>query len=374
MNSERPQVSVVGNGRDGQTVVLSGRWRGDYPLPELQPVFRQLGGDKLGFDATRLSAWDSRTLALITRLEENCRERQISIDRSGLPDGLRKLLSLTEAVPERKDAERVPQETGLLASIGETARDEWLELLEFFGFLGQSVQSLGRLFAGTAQFRRRDFWQVVGETGPSALPIVSLIAVLVGIILAFVGAIQLNRFGAEIYVADLVGVGMVREMGCMMTGIIMAGRTGAAFAAQIGTMQVNEEIDAYRTFGISAMDFLVLPRMMALILMMPLLCIFADAVGIAGGALIAVGAMGLNLSEFWTELVGAIDLTDILLGLGKSLLFGIVIAVTGCMQGLHSGRSAAAVGIAATRAVVSGVVMIVVIDGLFAILTSVLGI
>jgi phospholipid/cholesterol/gamma-HCH transport system permease protein len=212
------------------------------------------------------------------------------------------------------------------------------------------------------------------ECGPGALSIVTLISVLVGVILGFIGAQQLRQFGAEIYVANLVGIAMVREMGAIMAGIIMAGRTGAAFAAQLGTMQVNEEIDALKTFGFSPMEYLVVPRIVALIIMMPLLCIYADVLGMAGGALISALALDISLERYFQQLITAVLLKDILIGVAKSAVFGILIACAGCLCGMRCGRSASAVGIAVTSAVVSGIVAIVISDAVFAAVCEALGI
>jgi phospholipid/cholesterol/gamma-HCH transport system permease protein len=236
------------------------------------------------------------------------------------------------------------------------------------------VRSFGRLAIGRARFRRSDLVGVVYECGAAALPIVTLISFLVGLILAFVGAIQLQQFGAQIYVADLVGIAMAREMGALMTAIIMSGRTGAAFAAQLGTMQVNEEIDALSTFGLSSMEFLVLPRMLALIMMMPLLCIYADLMGIVGGAVVGVGMLNLSVTQYANETIHGVALADFAVGIVKSSVFGVLVAISGCMRGIQSGRSASAVGLAATSAVVTAIVFIIVTDGVFAVLTNVLGI
>ena len=249
---------------------------------------------------------------------------------------------------------------------GQGARD----LLDF---LGQVVLACGRLVTGQARFRRVDLALFVQEAGVQALGIVTLISFLIGLILAFMGAIQLRQFGAQIYVADLVGLGMTREMGAVMTGIIMAGRTGAAYAAQLGTMQVNEEIDALSTMGIPAMEFLVLPRMLALMLMMPLLCVYADVLGMLAGLLIGTGLLDLSLVEYVNETRKAVHLVDLGLGLFKSVLFGALVALAGCLRGMQCGRSAAAVGAAATSAVVTGIVWIIATDGLLAVLTERLG-
>ena len=185
---------------------------------------------------------------------------------------------------------------------------------------------------------------------------------------------QLVQFGAQIYVADLVGIAMAREMGALMTAIIMSGRTGAAFAAQLGTMQVNEEIDALSTFGLSPMDFLVLPRMIALILMMPLLTIYSDLMGILGGAVVGMGMLKLSAVEYINQTVNGVGLTDFAVGIFKSSVFGVLVAISGCMRGIQCGRSASAVGLAATSAVVTAIVFLVVTDGIFAVLTNALGI
>ena len=227
---------------------------------------------------------------------------------------------------------------------------------------------------GKGRFRRSDFLLVLQDSGARTLPIVSLISLLVGLILAFVGAIQLRLFGAEIYVAHLVGIGIVREIGAIMTGIVVTGRTGASFAAQLGTMQVNEEIDALRTLGIPPMDFLVLPRLLALSLMMPLLCLYADLMGILGGLIVGVAMLDINPMRYYLETKRAIHFDDLFLGLFMSGVFGVLVALTGCMRGLDSGRSASAVGEATTSAVVTGIIGIVVATAIITVIAHVLGI
>ncbi|MBK1702879.1 MlaE family ABC transporter permease, partial [Thiococcus pfennigii] len=207
----------------------------------------------------------------------------------------------------------------------------------------------------------------------SVMPVVTLISFLVGVILAFVGAIQLSRFGAQIFIADLVGLAMAREMGPMMAAIIMSGRTGAAFAARIGTMQVNQEVDALKTLGISPIEFLVLPRVLALVVMMPLLTLYADLVGIAGGMAVSITLFDITFIQYWNETMVALSLQQFAIGLAKALVFGVLIALAGCYQGIKTGGSAAAVGTAATSAVVVAIVAIVVADGLFAVVLNALG-
>jgi len=236
------------------------------------------------------------------------------------------------------------------------------------------VLAFGNLARGRARFRRSDLFLHMQEAGAEALPIVTLISFLVGTILAFVGAIQLEQFAAQIYVADAVGIGMAREMGAMMTAIVMAGRTGAAYAAQLGSMTVTQEIEALKTMGISPLEFLVLPRMIALSLMMPLLCLYSDLLGILGGYAVGRGMLGISGRVYFNQTVNAVDLGDVLGGVFKASVYGILIAVAGCLRGLQSGRSASAVGEATTSAVVTGIVLVICACGIFAVTFYILGI
>jgi phospholipid/cholesterol/gamma-HCH transport system permease protein len=258
--------------------------------------------------------------------------------------------------------------------VGEATLEAGKSAGEMLAFIGEAFLALGKLLRGKARFRRSDLILLIQECGAQALPIVSLVSVLVGLILAFVGAVQLRLFGAQIYVADLVGIGMAREMGAMMTAIVMAGRTGAAFAAQLGTMEVNEEIDALKTLGISPMEFLVLPRMLALVLMMPLLCLYADLMGILGGGLIGVGMLNLSPAQYYQETVSAVNLTQFALGLIKAGVFGVLVALSGCLRGMQCGRSASAVGEAATSSVVTAIVSIIVSDALLTVIYDRIGV
>jgi phospholipid/cholesterol/gamma-HCH transport system permease protein len=254
---------------------------------------------------------------------------------------------------------------GVIAIGGETSR--------MLAFVGEAVLAFLALLRGRARFQTSDLALIIQECGPRALPIVTLISFLVGVILAFVGAVQLRQFGAQIYVADLVGIAMAQEMGAMMTAIIMAGRTGAAFAAQLGTMQVNEEVDALVTMGISPMQFLVLPRMLALVTMLPLLTLYADVIGILGGAAVGVGMLKLTPLQYLDETRAALSLTDFAMGLIKGSVFGVLVAIAGCLRGMECGRSSAAVGLAATSAVVTGIVLIIVSDAVLTLIYNVLG-
>jgi phospholipid/cholesterol/gamma-HCH transport system permease protein len=359
-------------------VRLVGHWTIRAGAPAVTEVYEQLDASppvqRLTFAAQELTGWDSRLLTFLRQLMEASTHRQIVVDQSGLPEGVCRLLALAAAVPEREGARRGTRQLSWLASLGTTVLNGWQGAGTIMSFLGEAVLALGRLVIGKARFRRADLQLFIQECGAQALGIVTLISFLIGLILAFMGAVQLRQFGAEIYTADLVGLGMTREMGAVMTGVIIAGRTGAAFAAQLGTMQVNEEIDALVTMGIPPMDFLVLPRMLALIVMMPLLCIYADMVGMLAGVLVATGLLDISLVEYVNETRQAVDLVDCGLGIGKSAVFGALVALAGCLRGMQCGRSAAAVGAAATSAVVTGIVWIIASDGVFAVLTERLGI
>jgi phospholipid/cholesterol/gamma-HCH transport system permease protein len=365
-------------GRETVLLRLSGDWQLRSGLPTSAQVDQQLGAKpaarRLKFDAAQLGAWDSGLLAFLVGIQDLCKTRGLALDTGNLPEGASRLLRLATAVPERQGARKSGERPDFLTLVGNETLALWKSGGQMLEFLGQSIQTFGRLMIGRARYRRSDLVDIIYECGAAALPIVALISFLIGLILAFVGAIQLQQFGAQIYVADLVGIAMAREMGAVMTAIIMAGRTGAAFAAQLGTMQVNEEIDALSTFGLSSMEFLVLPRMIALILMMPLLCIFGDLLGIAGGALVGIGMLHLSVTEYVNETLQGIDLIDFAVGIFKSSVFGVLVAVAGCLRGIQCGRSASAVGLAATSAVVTAIVFIIVTDGIFAVLTNALGI
>jgi phospholipid/cholesterol/gamma-HCH transport system permease protein len=291
----------------------------------------------------------------------------------GLPDNLRGLLELALAVPEEDDTSKASRPRSEIRKLGKLSLQVWAGVLALMDFTGQAVLSLGRLVTGRARFRSSDFWLTLQECGLEALPIVSLISFLIGLILAFVGNVQLANFGANLFVADLVGIAMVREMGVVMTAIIMSGRTGAAFAAHLGSMKANEEIDALCTFGFDPFDFLVLPRLLALVVMMPILTIYANIVGILGGMLVGY-FVGIPPVLYWTETLTAVDLTNSSLGVIKSVFFGAAIAISGCMQGMRAGNSSAAVGQATTRAVVTAITAVIVLDSAFAAIFTLLDI
>ncbi|MFZ7110158.1 MAG: ABC transporter permease [Desulfatiglandales bacterium] len=359
-------------------VHLAGDWKIENQTPSADEVKDRLRGgvraDRIAFDTSALRGWDSSLVIFLIGVRRFCREESIAVDLEGLPQGVRRLMKLAEAVPEREGVRKEPGREGLLDLLGAGAVAFRRSTKETIDFVGDVSLAFGRLLTRRASFRPSDLVLLLQECGVQALPIVSLISMLVGLILAFVGAIQLKMFGAQIFVADVVGIGMVRIMGAIMTGIIMAGRTGAAFAAQIGTMQVNEEIDALETLGISPVDFLVLPRMVALIVMMPLLCLYADFMGILGGIVVGVGMLDLGLTEYLNRTREAVTMTYLFVGLFHSAVFGVLVAVAGCLRGMQCGRSASAVGEATTSAVVTSIVAIVVATAIITFACQVLGI
>ena len=358
-------------------VHFAGSWRLADDLPGAHAAQQQLdetpGLARVTFDTADLSAWDTGLLTFLIPLLDMCGQRGAEVDRAGLPQGVQRLLALAEAAPERQGVRRAPRRARWLSQLGERAISAQAATVSAMAFLGEACLALLTLLRGQAPFRRKDFLLILQDCGARALPIVSLISFLVGLILAFVGAVQLQQFGAQIYVADLVGLGMAREMGAMMTGIIMAGRTGAAFAAQLGTMRVNEEIDALTTMGFSPMEFLVLPRMLALMAMLPLLCLYADFMGILGGLVVGAGMLDLGWLQYVNESILAVGMVDFALGLVKSAVYGVLIAIAGCYRGMQCGNSSAAVGEAATSAVVTSIVWIVVASAILTVIYDALG-
>jgi phospholipid/cholesterol/gamma-HCH transport system permease protein len=250
--------------------------------------------------------------------------------------------------------------------IGREAFKIWRDIRIQVSFIGETTAALAHAIRHPRTVRWRDVWQICERAGVDALPIVALISFLLGMILAFQSAVPMKRFGAEIFVADLIGLSMLRELGPLMTAILIAGRSGAAFAAEIGTMRVNQEVDALTTMGLDPVRFLVTPRIIAAILMTPLLTIFADLIGLVGGA-VTMQSFAIPFKTFITEVDSAVTLTDFLAGFVKSFVFATLIAGIGCLRGLQTGAGASAVGESATRAVVTGIIMLVVVDGLFAV-------
>jgi phospholipid/cholesterol/gamma-HCH transport system permease protein len=374
-SESRPSPYVLEPEQDVLLVHLRGPWALASGVPPAGPVLAALEGApsarRLAFRADGLGTWDSSLVAFVHALAGEAEARGLEVDTSALPEGARKLVELARAVPKRPLAPS-GEDDSLLARVGRPALAAGVTAGDALPFLGETVLALLALLRGRARFRRVDLLHAFEATGAAALGIVALINFLIGAVLAFVGAVQLVQFGATIYVADLVAIGVARELGALMTGIVMSGRTGASFAAVLGTMTVNEEVDALRTMGLKPVEFLVVPRVIATALMMPALVAYADLMGLLGGAFVAVTVLDVGTVEYLRQTQNALALRHVLIGLGKSVVFGGIVATAGCYYGIRCGRSAAAVGEATTKAVVMGILLVVVADAVFTVLFHVL--
>jgi len=362
---------------DGTNMVLflSGEWTARDDVSRMQvtdSLVQRSNIQALRFDSSNLGHWDSSLLVFLSSLREVSRRRRIVFDQTGLPPAARRLLALL--LPAAPPESVVPlRNAGIAERVGMRAFGLWSDLIGITTLIGETILRTGAAVRGRARTRIVDLLAYLEDAGIAALPMVALVNLLVGGIVAFVGGIQLRRLGAEIYVADLIGVTEVREMAPLMTAIVMSGRTGSAYAAEIAAMQGSEEIDALQAIGIPVFDYLILPRVSALTTMMPLLCMYAGALGLFGGLAVAVTMMNISAASFVVQLRGAVAGNDILLGLAKSIAFGSWIAIAGCRLGLKAGRSATDVGHAATAAAVSGIVGVIALDALFDVCANAFG-
>jgi phospholipid/cholesterol/gamma-HCH transport system permease protein len=376
MSATPPSYALDNDDSGSSRLMLSGDWlqgqaHGDFAA--LQSQLRVARPITLTVDGRDLGGWDSILMAFLLQCHNHCVEENIEFRSSRLPEAAERLLAVATAVkPHEPPAEEVGS---WLAALEPTRflRHTVRQARESLGFVGEVSVALVRLVTGRATTRFVDFRAFCYQAGPDAFGIISLTSVLVGMILAYLGAVQLQQFGAEIFVADLVVIGMLREMGVLMTAVVMAGRTGAAYAAQLGTMQTNEEIDAITTMGISPVEFLIIPRMLALVFIMPLLTVYANLLGIIGGGIVA-GGMGISPVVYANQGFGAVTMAHIAVGVIKAFVFAALIAVAGCRAGINSGRSSAAVGQAATEAVVTAIVYLIVADAAINIIFQQLGI
>ncbi len=359
-------------------ITFAGDWLLGQDLPSVDSIVDRLKQsprpERLVFITDELSNWNTGFIKAVIKIIHAASSQGIVVDETGLPEGARRLVALAFAVKEREGARRGHDEKGLLDQVGEATLRTYEEQRNLLRFTGELMLSLSRYLRGKATYLRSDLVLYFQEAGAEALPIVSLISFLIGMIFAFVGVKQLSLFGAGIYTADLVAVAMVREMAAIMTAIIMAGRTGAAYAAQIGTMKVNEEVDALSTLGVNPIDFLVTPRIIALVVMMPLLTMYSSLMGILGGTLVGLMMLDVSLVQYTQQTISAVEMNSLLGGLFKSLVYGSLVALAGCQQGMACGSSAMAVGQSTTRAVVLGIVLIVVSAAILTVIYINLGI
>jgi phospholipid/cholesterol/gamma-HCH transport system permease protein len=363
--SHGPGLDLSPDGADLR-LGIAGEWTLARGVPSIEPVAHAIGDvapRRLVFDDRGLADWDSALVTFAYAVADLAAERRIELDLGGLPAGARKLLAIATAVPRRPLTRPAPDDA-LTARVGRVALRASATAVDALGFLGETFLALASFARGRGRFRRTDLLHALEATGVAALGIVALVNFLIGAVLAFVGAVELEQFGAAIYVASLVGIGVARELGPIMTGIVMTGRTGASFAAVLGTMTVNEEVDAIVTMGMRPVDFLVLPRVVATALMLPALVAYADLMGMLGGLFVGVTMLHLGTTEYLRQTQEALALRHVWIGLAKGVAFGVVVALTGCYYGIRCGRSAAAVGEATTKAVVMGIVLVVVVDAI----------
>lgn len=376
VSAEPVSFSRPGNGT--LLVRLGGVWEIARGIPPARGVMDEAvkapRARRIAFESAGIESWDTSLPIFLESVRREARGQGMDADLSSLPEGVVRLLKISWGAGELQGILEAGERLSFLAGVGSSTLAFGRSAGAMLGFAGRTLLAVAAFARGRAHYRGSDLKLLVYESGMQALPIVSLISLLVGLILGFVGVVELRKFGTEIFIADLVGITMAREMGAMMTAMIMTGRTGAAFATQLGTMETGEEVDAFKTLGISPMEFLVMPRTLALTLMLPLLCVYADLMGILGGGLVGVGMFGIPLGQYYTQSVDALSTVDFAVGMVKSVFFALLIALAGCFYGMHSDRSAQAVGYAATRSVVAGIVLIVVTDGVFAVITTALGI
>ncbi len=360
---------------DGDTAVLrfSGVWLLSKKRTPVDEIVQMITPDikRLSFDTGALKSYDSALVGMLFRCYEACAQLGIEFDSQSLPKGPRELLKLAVAVPEADASPKGGVRFNIINRVGVRAMKYADSFFGQCGFIGEVAIAATKAAFGKARYRGCDLLGIMQAAGPEALPIVALISFLVGLILAFVGAIQLAKYGSEIFVADLVGIAMCREMGAIMVGIVMSGRTGAAFAAELGSMKVNEEISAFRTFGISTAEFLVFPRILALVLMFPLLTIFADVIGMLGGFVIGAGMFDISYDQYVNRTLSALNIVQISTGVGKSFVFGIIVACVGCRAGMNCEKSSAGVGLATTSSVVQSITWIIVADAIFAVIFTI---
>ena len=363
------------DGAGGLRLVLDGRldafstakvWENTFTILRKKPPRR------LTLDLAEVDYIDISGISYIIEVTEYQDRSGGELVLEGIKEEFQRLYKLFD--PE-KLKDRTPSsgpQLKLATEVGQASYQMLKDGVELISFVGETAVGLTQAVLRPAQVRWKDTFRVAETTGVNALPIVVLISFLVGLIMAFQAAIPMRLFGATIFVANLIGLSMVRELGPLMTAIVLAGRSGSAFAAEIGTMKVNEEINALTTMGLEPVRFLVVPRVLAAVAMTPLLTIFADLVGVIGGSIVLV-SMGFPLVTYYNQVLSAISYGDFIGGLVKSFVFGVLIAGIGCLRGLQTGTGASAVGDSTTRAVVSGIISIVVTDGVFAVVYYYLG-
>jgi phospholipid/cholesterol/gamma-HCH transport system permease protein len=361
-------------GSDGECVVkIGGDWRLSDPVPVWAGVLGGAPAASVRVVPADLGKWDTSLALFLAHGRGWCAASEKGFQVGALPAQLQALLREIPLTGGAKTATQAAASTKWELAI--RVAEKWAEhVRQCIAFLGECALGSVGVARNPRRFRWLDCLVEMQRCWSSSLPMVSLVSFLVGVILAFQSAVQLQQFGAAIYVADLVGLSVVRELGPMMAAFIVAGGTGARFAAQIGNMKVDSEIDALETLGISSVNFLALPRLLAVTLMMPILALYANVLGVLGGMFVSVMMLNLPASAYWVETQNRVGFLDVSSGLFKCLWFGLAIGLAGCERGMRCERSAAGVGAATSAAVVTGILLIVLADALFAVIYNVLGI
>ncbi len=373
---EKPPTWERSHRNNGDVFALGGDWIAQSGLIPMFPADELAGnaaGQAIAFDTAGLGRWDTGLIEFLWDAKRAATSAGLTIDGSSLPESARKLLALLPdnlakpPLPPRRRFRPLDwlggKTIGMLTEVGIVSE-----------LLGTTAKGASLALAARARIRAVDLLANVRDAGPEALAIVGTVNFLIGAILAFVGAVQLRKFAADIFVADLVGLAVVREMAAVMTAIIMSGRTGGAYAARIATMRGNEELDALEVVGIPVTDYIVLPSVLALAITMPLLYLYGALLGMFGGFVVALAMLNITPLGYLNQTVDAVTLSQFVFGFCKTFAFAIMIGLTSCRIGLLAGRSAADVGLAATRAVVVGIVGVIVMDAIFAVMATVLGI
>ena len=357
-------------------ILLSGGWtaRGIGAIEETLQSVRVAGNAEVLADGTRIEALDTAGAWLLQKLLLRLKAEGAVVTLNGLQPAFAKLLDVVaQQMSEQANLSASTSTSApLLERVGRSTADVLAETIALASFVGENAIAIAASFAHPARIRWRPILYNIRSAGFDALPIVGLLSFLLGIVVAYQGADQLRQYGANIFVADLVGLSMLREFAPLITAIIIAGRSGSAYAAQIGTMNVTEEIDAMRTIGIRPLELLVLPKVIALVIALPLLTVFADVLGVFGGMIMARSQLGISFGEFQDRFVKAVSITAYIVGIGKAPVFAIIISVVGCFQGFRTKGGADSVGRQTTRSVVQSIFLVIVADALFSIAFSAL--
>jgi len=330
------------------------------------------GAGALVLDVSGLESCDAAGAVLLVEMERARRQGGGRLELRGLPSNVAEILEMVEA----GESETPSPEAGrrnFFEALGSASIDLLLGVRETIAYVGALTLGLLQVVRNPRLLRFKDVMLVAERAGIGAVPIVALIGFLLGLILSFQSLIPMQRFGAEIFIADLLGMSLLRELGPLMAAIMLTARSGSAFAAEIGTMKVNEEVDALATMGLEPMRFLILPRVVAAIIVVPVLAMLMNAAGLAGGAVMFL-TLDFPLNLYVSRIAEMVSVGDFLGGIFKGFVFGVIVAAVGCQRGLETGKGAGAVGLSTTSAVVSGITLIAVIDGIFAVLFFMLGI